>query len=103
MIDIDRAVKVLKTGGLVIYPTETCYGAGVDATNQKSVAKVLKYKTRREGKPLSIAVTDQKMASRYVKLNATAKNLYKQFLPGPLTVVSAGKHRVASGVESETG
>ena len=43
------------------------------------------------------------MAAKYVKLNATAKNLYRQFLPGPLTIVSAGKHRVASGIESETG
>lgn len=102
MTDIDRAVKVLKTGGLVIYPTETCYGAGVDATNQKAVDKLLKYKSRREGKPLSIAVTDQTMAAKYVKLNATAKNLYKQFLPGPLTIISAGRGRVANGVESET-
>lgn len=100
---IDRAVKVLKTGGLVIYPTETCYGAGVDATNQKAVNKLLAYKTRREGKPLSIAVADQTMAAKYVRLNPTAKNLYKQFLPGPLTVVSAGRGRVAAGVESETG
>src|SRR3989344_1224933 len=100
---IDKAVAVLKRGGLVIYPTETCYGAGVDANNQKAVDKLLAYKTRREGKPLSIAVTDQTMAGNFVKLNATAKNLYRQFLPGPLTVVSAGKHRIAAGVESETG
>ena len=100
---IAKAVAVLKRGGLVIYPTETCYGAGVDAVNQKAVDKLLSYKTRREGKPLSVAVTDEKMAGNFVKLNATAKNLYRQFLPGPLTVVSAGRNRVAQGVESETG
>ena len=43
------------------------------------------------------------MASKYVKLNLTAKNLYTKFLPGPLTVVSAGRHKLARGVESETG
>ena len=100
---ISQAVKILKAGGLVIFPTETCYGAGVDTTNQKAVNKLLAYKTRREGKPLSIAVTDEKMASKYVKLNPTAKNLYQKFLPGPLTVVSAGKHKVAKGIESEMG
>lgn len=98
---VTEAVKILRRGGLVIYPTETCYGAGVDATNQIAVNKLLAYKSRREGKPLSIAVTDIKMAAKYVKLNATAKNLYEKFLPGPLTVVSAGKHKVAQGIESE--
>ena len=71
---VAQAVKVLKQGGLVIYPTETCYGAGVDATNQTAVDKLLAYKARREGRPLSVAVTDQTMASIYIKLNLTAKN-----------------------------
>jgi L-threonylcarbamoyladenylate synthase len=99
----NQAVNILKAGGLIIFPTETCYGAGVDATNQKAVDKLLAYKSRREGRPLSIAVTDKNMASKYVKLNTSALNLYEKFLPGPLTVVSAGKHQVAKGVESETG
>jgi L-threonylcarbamoyladenylate synthase len=99
---INQALKTFKTGGLVIYPTETCYGAGVDATNQKAVDKLLSYKSRREGKPLSVAVSNQAMAAQYVKLNSTAKNLYCKFLPGPLTVVSQGRGRVAQGVESET-
>ncbi len=103
MDKISRAVKILRAGGLIIYPTETCYGAGVDATNQKAVDKLLKYKSRREGRPLSIAVTGKNMASKYVNINTSASNLYEKFLPGPLTVVSAGKHKVARGVESETG
>ncbi|AKM79025.1 MAG: hypothetical protein UX85_C0003G0180 [Candidatus Beckwithbacteria bacterium GW2011_GWB1_47_15] len=102
-MEITQAVKVLKAHGLVIYPTETCYGAGVDATSKKAVAKLLAYKSRREGKPLSVAVADQTMASKYVKLNTSAKNLYRKFLPGPLTVVSWGRGKVAPGVESETG
>lgn len=85
---ISQAVKVLQTGGLVIYPTETVYGAGVDATNLVAVKKLSEYKSRPLGKPFSIAVTNQKMAAEYVELNDTAKNLYRQFLPGPLTVIS---------------
>ncbi|MDP4030857.1 MAG: Sua5/YciO/YrdC/YwlC family protein, partial [Patescibacteria group bacterium] len=99
---LNQAAKVLRAGGLIIYPTETCYGAGVDATNQAAVDKLLRYKTRREGRPLSVAVSDKTMASKYVKLNTSAINLYKNFLPGPLTVVSAGRHKLAKGVESET-
>lgn len=100
---VSQAAKAFAAGGLVIYPTETTYGAGVLATDQRAVDKLLMYKSRREGKPLSIAVTDQKMAQSYVKLNQQAKTLYQQFLPGPVTVVSVGKHQVATGVESEFG
>lgn len=100
---IKAATGVLRTGGLVIFPTETVYGAGVDATNQAAVDKLLTYKSRREGKPLSIAVTSQEMAEEYVDLNEQAKTLYKQFLPGPMTVVSKGLGKLARGVESEFG
>lgn len=100
---IEEATEVLRNGGLVVYPTETLYGIGADATNPKAVRKLTEYKNRPFGKPYSIAVTDQKMAEKYVELNEAAKNLYREFLPGPLTIISKGKHKVASGVESEDG
>lgn len=100
---IQAAVETLKKGGLLVFPTETMYGIGADATNQEAIDKVLAYKARREGKPLSIAVSSQEMAAEYVEVNAVAKNLYETFLPGPLTVVSKGRGKVARGVESETG
>lgn len=100
---IDQTIEVLASGGLIIFPTETTYGAGVDATNQEAVDKLLAYKTRREGKPLSIAVADQSQAEQYVHLNDSAKKNYARFLPGPMTVISQGKHNLANGVESEFG
>lgn len=86
---LQQAVKILKSGGLVVYPTETVYGAGVDATNQAAVDKLLAYKSRREGKPLSIAVSNQAMAEQYVEVNDQARALYRQFLPGPMTIISS--------------
>ena len=100
---VAAAVGTLKKGGLIVYPTETLYGIGADATSSEAVKKLTGYKNRPLGKPYSIAVADQKMAEEYVELNGTAKNLYKEFLPGPLTVISKGKHKVAAGVESEDG
>lgn len=100
---IEAAQKTLAAGGLVIFPTETTYGAGVDATQQSAVDKLLAYKSRREGKPLSIAVTDQTMAEQYVEVNDSAKRIYQRFLPGPVTVVSKSKNVVAHGVASEYG
>jgi len=97
-----QAIKTLKAGGLIIYPTETCYGAGVDATNSQAVNKLLSYKTFRQGKPLSIAVADQKTAAKYVYINQTTNNLYQKFLPGPLTVISKSKHKTAPQIESST-
>lgn len=98
---IKKAVAVLKNGDLIIFPTETMYGIGADATNQKAVNKLLEYKARREGKPLSIAVNSLEMAEKYVEVNSVAKNLYTNFLPGPLTIVSKSLGNVAKGVESE--
>jgi L-threonylcarbamoyladenylate synthase len=100
---IEATVKILNAGGLIIFPTETVYGAGVDATNQRAVDKLLAYKSRREGKPLSIAVPDQKTAAKYIEINEQANKLYQRFLPGPVTIISKSLGKVAQGVESEFG
>ncbi len=102
-IIIAEAIKVLKKGGIFVFPTETCYGLGADATNPKAIAKLYRYKARREGKPLSIAVSDIKMAAKYVEINEMATNLYNNYLPGPITVVSQSRGNLAPGVESEYG
>ncbi len=100
---IEEAVNVLKKGGLVIMPTETMYGAMVDATSKDAVIKLTMYKNRPFGKPFSVAVTNAEMAEKLVHLNKRAKSLYKKYLPGPLTIISKSKGKVAKGVESENG
>lgn len=100
---IDTVVKLLQEGKLVFTATETVYIAAVDATNPEAVKKLIAFKNRPFGKPFSIGVTDIKMAKKYVHINRTATKLYERFLPGPLTVVSKGKHTVAPGVEAENG
>ncbi len=100
---IEIAVEALEKGQLIFMATETVYIAAVDATNEEAVKKLVSFKNRPFGKPFSVGVTDITMASEYVVLNATAKDLYKRFLPGPVTVVSTGTHKVANGVEAENG
>lgn len=100
---IEAVSDCLKNDGLVIYPTETVYGIGASAASSKAIDKLLQYKGRREGKPLSIAVTDQKMAEKYVEINGQALKFYKNFLPGPFTVISKSKNLVDSRVNSEFG
>ncbi len=100
---IKECIKVLNEGGLVVYPTETCYGIAVDATNSKALSKLLSYKTFRGSKPISIAVSDIDMAKRYVELNEMALNIYKNYLPGPITVISKSKGILEPPVVSKQG
>lgn len=99
---ITKAIKVLKNGGLVIFPTETCYGIAVDAKNQTAVTKLLTYKGDRH-RQVSIAVSSLDMAKKYVDLNAVARNLYQNFLPGPITVISQSLKKVDPHLESASG
>ncbi|MCD4811873.1 threonylcarbamoyl-AMP synthase [bacterium] len=100
---VKKTCEVLSKGGLVIYPTETCYGIGVDATNEKALKKLLKYKKFRGSKPISIAVSSKEMASKYVEINEMAQNIYTNYLPGPITVVSIGKGNLVPPVLSSQG
>ena len=101
--DIKKAAAVIKKGGLVVFPSDTVYILAVDPTNQKAVDKLLSFKNRWTGKAISIAVSDKKMAEEYVTLSPNAQNIYANLLPGPFTVVSAGKHQVTKGIEAENG
>jgi len=100
---IKEAVKVLKGGGMIVYPTETCYGIGVDAQNPDALSKIMQYKTLRGSKPISIAVCSIDMAKKYVKLNEMALNIYKNYLPGPITVISKSNGILKPPVVSATG
>ncbi len=102
-ISVNEIVSVLEKGGLVIMPTETVYIATVKATNKKAVEKLVDYKNRPFGKPFSVGVSNYQMMGQYVTINKTAENLYKNFYPGPLTIICSGKHKTALGVESELG
>ena len=91
---ISQAAQELANGGLVIYPTETVYGVGVNATNNEAVSKLLRYKNRPAGRAISILVQSIFHAEQYVDINEQAQILYKTFLPGPITVISASKHNI---------
>lgn len=98
---LSEALQTLKAGGIIIYPTETAYGVGVDATNPDAVTKLLNYKKRPQGKAISIGVVSEAMAKNYVEINATAEHIYKEFLPGPVTVISKSKGNIDNRLESE--
>src|SRR3989338_9047971 len=95
--EIDHAVKILKTGGIVVYPTDTSYGLAVDATNLAAVKKLYRLKGRNFRKPIHVIapldksshtpVYGRKWLNRIVRVNARAAKLMEKFWPGALTIV----------------
>ena len=64
--EIDKIVKVLKKGGIIVYPTDTVWGIGCDATNKKSIEKIYKLKHRYQEKSFIILVKDKEEVLKYV-------------------------------------
>jgi L-threonylcarbamoyladenylate synthase len=88
---LNKAIRVLKSGGVIIYPTETVYGLGADATNRNAVNKVFEIKKKDKFKPMLIAVSSIEMVKRYVWWNKYADVLAKKYLPGPLSLILSVK------------
>jgi L-threonylcarbamoyladenylate synthase len=65
--EIDHAIAVLQKGGVILYPTETVWGLGCDATNDEAVEKIYKLKQRQHAKSMIILVHDDSMLNKYVK------------------------------------
>jgi len=86
---LDEAVALLKKGRVIIFPTETTYGMGCDATNIKAVEKIFKIKERDPSKAMLVVVPDVEMAKKYLAWNNLMNKLAGKYWPGPLTVVAS--------------
>lgn len=85
---IDEAVKVLRAGGIVSFPTETVYGLGADALNAEAVRKVFEIKGRPSDNPLIVHIaSDQQLYDIADEIPEKGKILAQAFWPGPLTLV----------------
>ena len=83
----EEAAKILASGGLVAFPTETVYGLGGDARNDHAVARIFEAKGRPRFNPLIVHVPDVETARDYVEWSDQADRLASAFWPGPLTLV----------------
>jgi len=84
---VEEAVERLRNGGLVVYPTETCYGLGAAVDDLRAVERVYRVKRRPFDRPLTVIVADVEMWSRYAYITPEASKLIRRFLPGPLTII----------------
>jgi len=86
---IAAAAKALAAGGLVAFPTETVYGLGADAADDRAVAAIFAAKQRPRFNPLIVHIGDTAMAEAWALLDDRARLLAGRFWPGPLTLVLA--------------
>ena len=86
--DIKKAAEIIKSGGLVAFPTETVYGLGANALNEDAVKSIFKAKGRPSDNPLIIHVADKGDITPLVKeVTPKAKALIDAFFPAPLTII----------------
>ncbi len=84
---ISIIVEMLKRGKVIIYPTDTVYGLGVNAFDSEAVYKIFRIKKRPLNQALPIAVSGLKMAQSLVNITEKAKRLMETFWPGALTII----------------
>ena len=84
---IERAVEVLKASGLVVYPTDTCFGIGCDLFQKRAIEKMAQLKRRSEKKPFSFLCHSLSEAAQYARIDNEHYRLMKRLTPGPFTFV----------------
>jgi L-threonylcarbamoyladenylate synthase len=97
--DIERAVAVLRAGGMVAFPTETVYGLGADASNPAAVRRIFEAKGRPAAHPVIVHLADAVQLTNWAReVPEAARRLARKFWPGPLTVVLRRSPEVSSVV-----
>jgi tRNA threonylcarbamoyl adenosine modification protein (Sua5/YciO/YrdC/YwlC family) len=87
---IDKAVALLKEGGVIAYPTDTIYGFGCDMYNKKAIQRIYQIKKRDPQKPFSFICSDLKNISLYAQVTNPAYKIMKRCLPGAYTFILLG-------------
>lgn len=95
---LETALQRLQEGGVIVYPTDTAYGLGVDATNRDAVSKIFQIKQRELGKPLPVIVSDIEQAQRCVDITDVGNRLGQMFWPGALTLVMPSRDQKLSNI-----
>jgi tRNA threonylcarbamoyl adenosine modification protein (Sua5/YciO/YrdC/YwlC family) len=86
---IEEAAMILKSGGLVVFPTETVYGIAANVLNKDTIDRLYKIKKRPQDKPFSVHIADfDALKQLRIVLSKDAERIAKRFWPGPLTLVA---------------
>jgi L-threonylcarbamoyladenylate synthase len=101
--DIQECLTVLQNGGLILYPTDTIWGIGCDATNEKAVAKIYALKQRPDEKAMLVLVANEKQLQQYITQPHPEISLYLKTAVKPTTVIYDGAINFATNLISKDG
>ncbi len=101
--EIERIAAILRSGGVVAYPTETFYGLGALARDAAALERLARAKGRPEGKPLPLIAADAAMVEQVAEPGAIARRLAGRLWPGPLTLVLPARPGLPAPITGGTG
>lgn len=101
--DLKKALEVLKKGGVILYPTDTIWGIGCDATNEEAVKKIYQIKKREDSKSMLVLLENPAFLERYVKEVPEIAWDLTEISTTPLTVIYPGAKNLAPGLIAEDG
>ncbi|MGJ5642192.1 L-threonylcarbamoyladenylate synthase [Formosa sp. S-31] len=99
--EVTNALNVLKQGGLILYPTDTVWGIGCDASNPEAVKKVFELKQREDSKALICLVADDRMLKKYIKKIPDAAYSILDISEDPITIIYDEPQNLAQNLIAE--
>ncbi len=100
---ISEALEILKKGGVILYPTDTVWGLGCDATNEQAVEKIFRIKQREDSKSLVLLASDLDMVARFVKTIPSIAIDLVEVNDSPMTIIYPEGQGLAKNVLAEDG
>ena len=101
--DIENCLEVLKNGGVILYPTDTVWGLGCDATNEDAVDKIFKIKKREEEKSLIILLSEEEQLKNYVEDETPEVYDFIKGINKPVTIIYNNAKNLAKNVIGKDG
>ena len=101
--DIELCLQALRGGGIILYPTDTIWGIGCDATNEKAVERIYKLKKRSDSKAMIVLVPEERDVLQYVANPDRRVFDYLQEVTKPTTVIYKGAIRLAENMVGKDG
>lgn len=101
--DLKKALETLRQGGIILYPTDTVWGIGCDATNPEAVKRIYALKRREDTKSMLVLIENQNMLNAYVKEVPEIAWQLIEVADKPLTIIYPGAKNLASNLIAEDG
>lgn len=101
--DINRSLEVLRNGGVILYPTDTVWGIGCDATNAEAISRIYKIKKRDDSKSMLVLLDNESRLSSYVREIPEVAWELIEVTDNPLTIIYPGAKNLAANLVAEDG